>query len=284
MSGEMAEKAAAAAAKPATSAFVTFLAGDSWNWKAVVEMAERLREVESPWPLVVVVLPDVPEARRQILVSQGCVVREVGPLYSPEPDNQAHLAMADYVANKLRIRGEFVEYERVVYVKPVMNTISGDDNKAWIIPTAEFRLPPPCFNADTFVLEPSIIIVTARDMLEALRMSPTPVAHHQDFLNMLFKNQYKPIPLEENPALSMLANKASERPLAEKKLPPFSSWLATTKEVIFARKNLPAMAILAASSAAAGVITTAANPAICFGFYVVFIAAIAFVTVSIREI
>ncbi|CAL5010602.1 unnamed protein product [Urochloa decumbens] len=276
MAGEMTERAA-------TTVFVALLSGDDDYCKVVVELAERLHKADSPCQLVVAVLPAVPESRRAQRPHLAWLRRPRlrGRARAPtgEPGPPCH--------RRLRRQAPhlgFVEYERLVYLNPVMNTTSGDDDKAaWS--TAELGLPPPppYFNADTFVLEPSI--VTGKDMLEALRvMSHTPVAHHQDFLNILFKDQYKPILLEEKLALSMLENKATKCPLADKKLPPFSSWLPTTKEVIFARKNLSAMATLAVSSAAAGVITTAANPAICFGFYAVFIAAIAFVTISIREI
>jgi hypothetical protein len=59
-----------------------------------------------------------------------------------------------------------------------------------------------------------------------------------------------------------------------------SVWLAT-KATAFARENLPAMATLAASSAALGVVTNAENPAICFAFYAAFLGAIATVTLSL---
>jgi inositol 3-alpha-galactosyltransferase len=106
LAGKMTAKAAAAAAaavtKPATRAYVTFLAGDGDYWKGVVGLAKGLRKARSAYPLVVAVLPDVPESHRRILVSQGCIVREIEPVYPPE--NQTQFAMAYYVINYSKLR------------------------------------------------------------------------------------------------------------------------------------------------------------------------------------
>lgn len=83
-------------------AFVTFLAGDGDYVKGVVGLAKGLRKAKSRYPLVVAVLPDVPEEHRNILVSQGCVVREIEPVYPPE--NQTQFAMAYYVINYSKLR------------------------------------------------------------------------------------------------------------------------------------------------------------------------------------
>ncbi|KAJ8447104.1 hypothetical protein Cgig2_022833 [Carnegiea gigantea] len=139
---------ASAVAKPVAHsgrAHVTFLAGNGDYVKGVVGLAKGLRKVRSAYPLVVAVLPDVPEEHRRILVSQGCIVREIEPVYPPE--NQTQFAMAYYVINysKLRI-WEFVEYKKMIY-------LDGDI---------------------------------------------------QDFLNMYFKDIYKPIPPTYNLVLAML--------------------------------------------------------------------------------
>ena len=106
LAGKMTAKAAAvaAAAKPSppTKAFVTFLAGDGDYWMGVVGLAKGLRKAGSAYPLVVAVLPDVPEAHRRSLVSQGCIVREIVPVYPPE--NQTQFAMAYYVINYSKLR------------------------------------------------------------------------------------------------------------------------------------------------------------------------------------
>lgn len=83
-------------------AFVTFLAGNGDYVKGVVGLAKGLRKVKSIYPLVVAVLPDVPEEHRKILNSQGCIVREIEPVYPPE--NQTQFAMAYYVINYSKLR------------------------------------------------------------------------------------------------------------------------------------------------------------------------------------
>ena len=83
-------------------AFVTFLAGNGDYVKGVVGLAKGLRKARSRYPLVVAVLPDVPEEHRDILVSQGCVVREIEPVYPPE--NQTQFAMPYYVINYSKLR------------------------------------------------------------------------------------------------------------------------------------------------------------------------------------
>ncbi|MBA0827132.1 hypothetical protein Goarm_011930, partial [Gossypium armourianum] len=60
-------------------AFVTFLAGNGDYVKGVVGLAKGLRKVKSKYPLVVAVLPDVPDDHKKILVDQGCIVKEIDP-------------------------------------------------------------------------------------------------------------------------------------------------------------------------------------------------------------
>lgn len=94
--------------KPVTSftkpkrAYVTFLAGNGDYVKGVIGLAKGLRKVKTAYPLVVAVLPDVPEEHREILESQGCIVREIQPVYPPE--NQTQFAMAYYVINYSKLR------------------------------------------------------------------------------------------------------------------------------------------------------------------------------------
>ncbi|KVI05082.1 Glycosyl transferase, family 8 [Cynara cardunculus var. scolymus] len=83
-------------------AYVTFLAGDGDYWKGVVALAKGLRKAKSVYPLVVAMLPDVPMDHRQKLLAQGCIIREIEPLYPPE--NQTQFAMAYYVINYSKLR------------------------------------------------------------------------------------------------------------------------------------------------------------------------------------
>ena len=108
----MAPELVPAAVKPASfskpvqnvlnRAYVTFLAGNGDYVKGVVGLAKGLRKVKTAYPLVVAVLPDVPQEHRRILESQGCIVREIEPVYPPE--NQTQFAMAYYVINYSKLR------------------------------------------------------------------------------------------------------------------------------------------------------------------------------------
>jgi inositol 3-alpha-galactosyltransferase len=102
MASDMAIKAVAKSLDAPKRAYVTFLAGDGDYVKGVVGLAKGLRKVGSVYPLVVALLPDVPESHRQLLISQGCIVREIEPIYPPE--NQTQFAMAYYVINYSKLR------------------------------------------------------------------------------------------------------------------------------------------------------------------------------------
>ncbi|KAI3679071.1 hypothetical protein L6452_38379 [Arctium lappa] len=218
-------------------AYVTFLAGNGDYIKGVVGLAKGLRKVDSVYPLVVAVLPDVPVDHRRILEAQGCIVREIEPVYPPE--SQTQFAMAYYVINysKLRI-WEFVEYGKMIYLDGDIQVYDNIDHlfdlpdghfyavmdcfceKTWSH-TPQYQIgycqqcpdkvrwpadmgPKPSlfFNAGMFVFEPDI--VTYRDLLQTLRVTPPTPFAEQDFLNMYFRDIYKPIPLDYNLVLAML--------------------------------------------------------------------------------
>ena len=84
-------------------AYVTFLAGNGDYVKGVVGLAKGLRKTNTAYPLVVAVLPDVPQEHREILHSQGCIVREIEPV-CPVLENQTKFAMAYYVINYSKLR------------------------------------------------------------------------------------------------------------------------------------------------------------------------------------
>ncbi|KAG6648048.1 galactinol synthase 1-like [Carya illinoinensis] len=218
-------------------AYVTFLAGNGDYVKGVVGLAKGLRKVKTPYPLVVAVLPDVPEEHRRILLSQGCIVREIDPVYPP--DNQTQFAMAYYVINysKLRI-WEFVEYSKMIYLDGDIQVFENIDHlfdlpdgylyavmdcfceKTWshtpqykigycqqcpekVKWPAGFGRPPSLyFNAGMFVYEPSLSIY--EDLLKTLKITPSTPFAEQDFLNIYFRDIYKPIPLVYNLVLAML--------------------------------------------------------------------------------
>ncbi|XP_062162890.1 galactinol synthase 2-like [Alnus glutinosa] len=219
-------------------AYVTFLAGNGDYVKGVVGLAKGLRKAKSAYPLVVAILPDVPQEHRRILESQGCIVREIEPVNPPE--NQTQYAMAYYVINysKLRI-WEFVEYDKMIYLDGDIQVFENIDHLfdhcldgyfyavmdcfcektssnspqytigycqqcpqkvQW---PAEMGSPPPLyFNAGMFVYEPNLL--TYHDLLETLQVTPPTSFAEQDLLNMYFRDIYKPIPSMYNLVLAML--------------------------------------------------------------------------------
>lgn len=228
----------AKAASLSSRAYVTFLAGSGDYVKGVVGLAKGLRKAKSAYPLVVAVLPDVPLEHRRELVAQGCIVKEIEPVYPPE--NQTEFAMAYYVINysKLRI-WEFVEYHKMIYLDGDIQVFENIDHlfdmpngyfyavmdcfceKTWAHtpqyqigycqqcpdrvtwPEAELGPRPPLyFNAGMFVYEPSLSVYD--DLLRVLKITPPTSFAEQDFLNTFFRDIYKPIPSEYNLVLAML--------------------------------------------------------------------------------
>ncbi|KAL5210902.1 hypothetical protein ABZP36_006525 [Zizania latifolia] len=248
-----AKQAAAAVVKPTTRAYVTFLAGDGDYWKGVVGLAKGLRNAGSAYPLVVAVLPDVPESRRRFLISQGCIVRQIEPVYPPE--NHTQFAMAYYVINysKLRIWG-FVEYERMVYLDADIQVFDNIDElfelpkdhfyavmdcfceKTWshtpqykigycqqcpdrvAWPTAELGPPPALyFNAGMFVHEPSM--ATTKALLDTLRVTtPTPFAEQLEiagFPKHVLQGAVQADPADLQPCSGHALEASRERPARE---------------------------------------------------------------------
>ncbi|GLJ39610.1 hypothetical protein SUGI_0809710 [Cryptomeria japonica] len=218
-------------------AYVTFLAGDGDYVKGVVGLVKGLRKVKSPYPLIVAVLPDVPDRHRRLLSSQGCIVHEIQPIYPPE--NHVQFAMAYYVINysKLRI-WEFEEYNKMIYLDADIQVYDNIDHlfdlpdghfyavmdcfceKTWSH-TPQYKIgycqqcpekvqwpfelgQPPAlyFNAGMFVFEPSKL--TSDTLIHTLQITPPTPFAEQDFLNMFFQKMYKPIPLIYNLVLAML--------------------------------------------------------------------------------
>ncbi|ESQ54669.1 hypothetical protein EUTSA_v10027432mg, partial [Eutrema salsugineum] len=114
-------------------AYVTFLAGNKDYWMGVVGLAKGLRKVKSAYPLVVAILPDVPEEHRQILVAQGCIIREIEPVHPPE--NPAGYSMAYF----------FVEYEKVIYLDGDIQVFSNIDHLFDAPCGYLYAVSPDCF-------------------------------------------------------------------------------------------------------------------------------------------
>ncbi|KAF8014877.1 hypothetical protein BT93_H0617 [Corymbia citriodora subsp. variegata] len=148
--------------------------------------------------------------------------------------------MAYYVINysKLRI-WEFVEYSKMIYLDGDIQVFDNIDHlfdledgyfyavmdcfceKTWSH-TPQYAVgycqqcpdkvqwreeemgprPSLYFNAGMFVYEPSL--ATYSDLLSGLKVTPPTPFAEQDFLNMYFRNVYKPIPNVYNLVLAML--------------------------------------------------------------------------------
>lgn len=266
------------AASLPSRAYVTFLAGNGDYWKGVVGLAKGLRKVKSAYPLVVAVLPDVPEEHRRILVSQGCVIHEIEPLYPPE--NQTQFAMAYYVINysKLRI-WEFVEYSKMIYLDGDIQVFENIDHlfdmpdgyfyavmdcfceKTWSH-SPQYKIgycqqcpnkvqwpakselgpkPPLYFNAGMFVYEPNLS--TYDDLLSSVKTTPPTSFAEQDFLNMFFRDIYKPIPPVYNLVLAMLWRHPENIEVDQVKVVHYCAagskpWRYTGKEENMGRKDI----------------------------------------------
>ncbi|XP_022961478.1 galactinol synthase 2-like [Cucurbita moschata] len=256
--------------------YVTFLAGDGDYVKGVVGLAKGLRKVKSKYPLVVAVLPDVPEEHRELLRWQGCVVKEIEPVYPP--DNQTQFAMAYYVINysKLRI-WEFVEFKKMIYLDGDIQVFENIDHlfemedsylygvmdcfceKTWSHTTqytigycqqcpdavhwpSDFGPKPPLyFNAGMLVFEPDLR--TYHDLLATLDATPPTPFAEQDFLNMFFKEKYRPIPAVYNLVMAMLWRHPENVELDKVKVVHYCAagskpWRYTGKEENMDRKDI----------------------------------------------
>ncbi|KAF3651579.1 galactinol synthase 1 [Capsicum chacoense] len=209
-------------------AYVTFLAGNGDYVKGVVGLAKGLIKAKSMYPLVVAILPDVPEEHRQLLRRHGCIVREIEPLAPSLQSTSDKYARSYYVLNysKLRI-WQFVEFSKMVYLDGDMQVFDNIDH-LFELPDKYFYAVADCicdmygepcpevlpwpkelgprpsiyFNAGMFVFQPNLSIYVR--LLNTLKVTPPTQFAEQDFLNMFFKDMYKPIPYAYNLLLAML--------------------------------------------------------------------------------
>ncbi|KAF3453147.1 hypothetical protein FNV43_RR03583 [Rhamnella rubrinervis] len=110
--------------------------------------------------------------------------------------NQTQFAMAYYVINYSKLRlWEFVEYSKMVYLDGDIQYKIGycqqcPQKVRW--PSDFGPKPALYFNAGMFVFEPSL--PTYHDLLKTVKVTPPTSFAEQDFLNMYFRDKYKPIP------------------------------------------------------------------------------------------
>ncbi|CAA7018362.1 unnamed protein product [Microthlaspi erraticum] len=155
--------------------------------------------VNSAYPLVVAVLPDVPEEHRELLRSQGCVVREIEPVYPP--GNQDAYARAYYIINysKLRI-WNFKEYSKMLYLDADIQVFGNIDDlfdlPEWRKSRGRTRYnlhlllhtsTPVCLCLS--LAKPS----TCESLLKTLQVTPPTPFAEQDFLKRFFGKDFKPV-------------------------------------------------------------------------------------------
>ncbi|KAK6159780.1 hypothetical protein DH2020_003161 [Rehmannia glutinosa] len=225
----VAEVAGAVRANNALScAYVTFLGGDGDYVKGVVCLAKGLRKVKAAYPLVVAVLHDVPEEHRNLLVNQGCLLREIDPVYPPVGNKKSPFIRPYFALNYCKLRlWEFVEYDKMVYLDADIQVFDNIDN-LFDLPSGclyavmdclcEMRgqpcadkvqwpedlgnEPPFYFNGGMFVFEPNLD--TYNNLLSTLKVTPPTQFAEQDFLNFFFRDNSKPIHPIYNLLVAML--------------------------------------------------------------------------------
>ncbi|PIN08100.1 Glycosyl transferase, family 8 - glycogenin [Handroanthus impetiginosus] len=211
------------------NAYVTFLAGDGDYVKGVIGLAKGLRKVRAAFPLVVAVLPDVPEEHRHLLVEQGCLLREIEPVLLAGGSGEESPFVRPYFAvNYCKLRlWKFVEYNKMIYMDADIQVFDNIDH-LFDLPGGFFygvvdclcdlygepcpqrlqwpqelgREPPFYFNGGMFMFEPNIN--TYKEILSTLEITPPTPFAEQDFLNMFFRDILKPLPPIYNLLVAML--------------------------------------------------------------------------------
>ncbi|KAJ8623477.1 hypothetical protein MRB53_032006 [Persea americana] len=147
-------------------AYVTFLAGAGDDIEGVVGLAKGLRKVKTAYPLVVAVLPDVPEEHLRLLENQGCILREIEPF--------EEFSKMIYLNADVQVYGNIVELfnyrDGALYA--VLDCFCEDIK---MMNTARYCQEELYFNSGMFIFEPSK--KTCKDLLHTLKLTPpTPFA------------------------------------------------------------------------------------------------------------
>ncbi|KAL8101100.1 galactinol synthase 1-like [Apium graveolens] len=230
-------KMSKAARESEKKAFVTFLGGGGDYVKGVIGLAKGLRKVNSAYPLVVAVLPDVPREHRLLMVQNGCVLKDIDWVQPPKLDKTVGWAHEHFAINysKLRIF-QFEEYSKMVYLDGDIQ-VYGNVDELFELPNDQLygvldcfcewhhspqykigycqqcpdrvkwpaemgQAPSSYFNAGMFVFEPSRAIYD--DLMNMMKVTPPSSFAEQDLLNLYFRSIFKPIPPVYNLLLPML--------------------------------------------------------------------------------
>ncbi|GFZ11600.1 galactinol synthase 1 [Actinidia rufa] len=171
-------------------AYVAFLAGNGDYVKGVVGLAKGLRKAKALYPLVVAILPDFVEYSKMIYLDGDIqVFGNIDHLFD-YPDGYFYAVM-DCFCEKT---WSGTPQSKIGYCQQCPEKVQ------W---QSELGPPPPLyFNAGMFVFEPKLS--TYNDLLETLQVTVPSSFAEQDFLNMYFRDIYRPIPPVYNLVLAML--------------------------------------------------------------------------------
>ncbi|KAI7997818.1 Galactinol synthase 1 [Camellia lanceoleosa] len=134
-------------------AYVTFLVGNGDYVKGVVALVKCLRKVKSAYPLVVAVMPDVPEDHRKALRCQGCVVHElIEPICPPESQIPIERIHSEALYSKLCV-WTLEKYSKMIYLDADILVVDNIDH-LFDLPDGYFYAVPDCFCENTWSHSP----------------------------------------------------------------------------------------------------------------------------------
>jgi glycogenin len=170
-------------------AYVSMVCGGDAYVPGAEALGKSLQASETPYPKVLLVTPDVSEASRSLLASQGWILREVKPIPNPHPERGLLFARFGNVFTKLHV-WRLSEYERVVFLDADTIVVQNVDE---LFERPDFAAAPDFFVPDRFnsgvmVLRPSI--GTFEEMVRALHGSDSYDGGDQGFLNQYFADWY----------------------------------------------------------------------------------------------
>lgn len=218
-------------------AYVTLLGGNGDYVKGVVGLAKGLRKVKSAYPLVVAVLPDVPEDDRQLLVAQGCILRPIEllqPSLNSTDSSNFQYARADYSTTYAKLRiWEFAEYSKMIFIDADIQVYDNLDHlfdlpngyiygviscfcSPWWKGTPQYKVgycqqladkvhwptelygPAPSSYFNSGFFIFEPSLSTYQHLIDTLKITPPSYFSEQDFMNTYFKEKFKALAIEYN--------------------------------------------------------------------------------------
>ncbi|KAF2307334.1 hypothetical protein GH714_026417 [Hevea brasiliensis] len=162
-------------------------------------VGKGLRKVNSKYPLVVAILPDVPEEHRKILfVEYSKMIYLDGDIQVFENIDHLFDVQDGYFYGVMDCFCEQTWSHSLQH--KIGYCQQCPDRVQW--PTEMGPKPPLYFNAGMFVFEPNLS--TYHDLLSTVKVTTPTLFAEQDFLNMFFKDIFRPLPPIYNLVLALL--------------------------------------------------------------------------------